>query len=81
MGYMDLSISGSDMAADAAYSLIEAMVTSLKISLKDPGNNYNTSGAVNVAMIFDEMIIPSEYFAKSYNENLTNARHEHKSRT
>jgi len=71
MGYMDLTVSGSDTAADAAADMIYAMIKSLKKSLKDPGNSYNTSGAVNVAMIFDEMIIPSAYYSESYVEDLT----------
>lgn len=62
MGYFELSVNGSDFAADAAASLVDNMVKALKKSLQEEGNEYNTSGPVNVAMIFDEIIIPSTFF-------------------
>ncbi len=34
----------------------------LKKDLAKTGNEYNTSGPVNVAMIFNELIIPVEYY-------------------
>jgi hypothetical protein len=64
MGYSDLSVVGSDMAADAAYEMIQAMTKTLKKELKQKSyNEFNTCGVVNVAMIFDELIIPNKYYA------------------
>ena len=62
MGYFDLSVMGSDYASDAAYGLQKLIVESLEQELEEKANEYNTCGVVNVAMILDECIIPSEYW-------------------
>ena len=72
MGYMEISIGGSDMAHEA-YALtrndfIKAANKALKFlrrELKDPGNLYNTGGPVNVAMVVTETKIPM-LFASEY---------------
>jgi NADH:ubiquinone oxidoreductase subunit B-like Fe-S oxidoreductase len=60
MGYMDLSVMGSDVASDAAVNMAYAAIKSLEHSLKEKGNEYNTGGLENVAMIIDEVILPSK---------------------
>ena len=50
MGYMDISIGGSDMAADCHAGAVSALVESYKRDLKNPGNCYNTSGPINVGL-------------------------------
>ena len=66
MGYIDLSVSGSDSAADDFWELQEVMAKTLTKNLKDKGNEYNTCGAINVAMIFDQHIIPKSRHAFRY---------------
>ena len=56
MGYMDLSISGSDMAADMAAKAIDALVDVLEKGVEEKHSPYNTDGCVNVAMFFEEYI-------------------------
>jgi hypothetical protein len=50
MGYMDISIGGSDGAADCHHGVVSAVVEVYKRELKNPGNCYNTPGCINVAM-------------------------------
>jgi hypothetical protein len=58
MGYMSLDSWGdSDMAADAYYRVIKAMVKELNSSMELKENNYNTSGGVNVALIIESGIL------------------------
>ncbi len=68
MGYFDLSVIGSDSAADLCYSVGNKIADVLTKDLKDPGNSYNTDGITNVAMIFDEVIIDNKCFC--YNDKL-----------
>ena len=70
MGYMDLSVVGSDTAADTASEMVSAMAKVLKKGLKERGGSFNTSDPVNVAMIFDEMILTSKEFQRSFAEEL-----------
>ena len=59
MGYMGLDgITDSDNAADLQYMVAKAMAAQLKKGLKEKGNTYNTSGPINVALIFEEAILP-----------------------
>jgi hypothetical protein len=59
MGYMGLDhYNSSDMASDLAYVMQNAMAETLRKGLKEKGNQYNTDGVVNVAMIFRDLIIP-----------------------
>ena len=61
MGYMDITIGGSDAAADA-HSFVkepfekaaEKAIKSLRKELKDTHTSFNTPGPVNVAMILTE---------------------------
>ncbi len=62
MGYMDISIGGSDRAADCFYNIVADMVKSLQEELQDPGNEFNTSGTVNVALFFEEVVNPNLSF-------------------
>ena len=55
-GFSGLSVGGSDAASDAAYAVIKAIVTELRRQLKDKGNQYNTDGVMNVAMIIGERL-------------------------
>jgi len=57
---MDISICGSDLASSCAYGVIDAMVKVLRRELEEePGNAYNTSGVINVALFFEEIIVPN----------------------
>ena len=56
MGYMDISIVGSDLAAGVMYDIIDAVIKNLRKALREEGNEYNTSGAVNVGLFFEEVI-------------------------
>ena len=59
MGYMGLDrVTQSDAASDLAYDMQKAMAKELKKGLKDRGNCCNTDGPTNVALIFEEMILP-----------------------
>lgn len=51
---------GSDLASDAAVNMAYAAIKSLENSLKEEGNRFNTGGLENVAMIIDEVILPSK---------------------
>lgn len=55
MGFMGLSVIGSDMAADSASKVVDAVAKQLAIEFKEEGNEYNTPGPLNVAMIIVEM--------------------------
>lgn len=61
MGYMDLSIGGSDEASDAFYVLSKQIVSYLKKEEKQITNCYNTDGIINVALIL-EALMKSEDF-------------------
>jgi hypothetical protein len=49
----------SDTASDLAYVMQNAMAEVLRKGLKDEGNWCNTSGVVNVAMIFRDLVVPN----------------------
>jgi hypothetical protein len=55
-GVMDVSVGGSDRAADAAYELAKVITKQLRRTLSDKGNDHNTPGPVNVAAIIGEML-------------------------
>jgi hypothetical protein len=50
-GFMDFSVNGSDSAADLHYEALKAVEKKLRVGLRDKGNEYNTHGTLNVAMI------------------------------
>ena len=59
MGYMGLKAWGeSDRAADLVIDIFDAIVCKLEKGLKDPGNEYNTCGVVNVALFNEEFLYP-----------------------
>jgi len=59
MGYMGLEhLNDSDMAADLASVVMDKMFKELKKGLKEKANEYNTNGAVNVALFFEAFILP-----------------------
>lgn len=57
MGFMDLTVRGSDKASDFYYLLTKEVAKVLEKELKNEANQYNTPGWINVAMIFDESLI------------------------
>lgn len=67
MGFMDLSVGGSDNAADSASNAVEAFAKQLETEYQEPGNAYNTPGFINVAMIINEMCQDDMW---AYNERL-----------
>lgn len=70
MGFTDMSIMGSDTAADMALDIGNMLAKALKEESKEENNEYNTDGIENVAMFFEEVICKSNNVF-SYNENLT----------
>ena len=72
MGYMGLEHLGeSDTAVGAALDAVQTMVKSLKKSLREKGNDYNTGGPENVAMFLIEFVIPAaKAYASIYHEEL-----------
>jgi len=70
MGFMGLSVSGSDNAADSAYTAVEAFAKQLEIEFKGKGNEYNTPGPLNVAMIIDEMCNHSMFYLNTRMQKL-----------
>mgnify|MGYP001619546156 CR=1 FL=1 len=69
MGISDWSLCGSDNAADAVFNLESVIAKCLEEEMTQEGNEYNTNGIENVAMIFDECIISSFYW-RNYGERL-----------
>jgi len=60
MGYMDLSVIGSDSAADFVFGkVIPELIKRLREGLKEEGNSYNTGGIENVSMFITEFILPA----------------------
>jgi hypothetical protein len=57
-GVMHVSVHGSDNAADAWYAtrkkMVDAAISHLTKELKEKGNEYNTHGPLNVALILGE---------------------------
>lgn len=62
MGYTDLSVGGSDTASDLACSMVSAMVQVLRSELKEPHNEFNTPGVLNVAMVLEELVFQFEEY-------------------
>lgn len=60
MGYMDISICGSDNAAAMLSNISQAVVKELKKEIKKKDNEFNTDGIVNVALFFEEVIIKAK---------------------
>lgn len=54
---MDLSVYGSDQAAGLMMTVVDNIMKSLEKGLKEPGNEFNTDGYLNVAMILDEFFL------------------------
>lgn len=59
MGYMGLDhYQDSDNASNLAYTMGNAMAEVLMKGLKKKDNEYNTDGPVNVALVFEGIILP-----------------------
>lgn len=61
MGFMNLSVVGSDQASDSASKAADAFAKQLEIEFKEKANEYNTPGPLNVAMIIVEMCNNSSF--------------------
>jgi len=59
MGYMDISIVSSDMAADCIGNINEIIAQKLRKELKQDNGCYNTDGWVNVALWFEGCVVNS----------------------
>ena len=55
MGFMCLSVYGSDQASDSASTCVEAFTRQLRLEFVKSANEHNTPGPLNVAMIIAEM--------------------------
>jgi len=62
MGFMDLSIVGSDTASDLAWKIEREITTILKDELKEKHFKYNTPSFLNVAFIFEDFICKSDHW-------------------
>lgn len=71
MGFTDLSILGSDTAADMANDIGDILAKRLSKEMKLKENEFNTDGPDNVAMFFEEVICKSGSVFM-FNENLEN---------
>lgn len=69
MGFTDMSIMGSDYAADMALDIGNMLAKKLAEEFKTEGNEFNTDGVDNVAMFFEEVICKTGNVF-SYNDNL-----------
>jgi len=67
-GFTDLSVNGSDTAWDCMYLIKKTICKILARELKQKGNNFNTEGFVNVAMILEEYFLSTKIFSKSDEE-------------
>jgi hypothetical protein len=85
MGYMDISIGGSDMASDFHYVVVRAALAENNLKVNELfkseivaiNNEYNTCGAINVALVLterheymDENLDPSGYYVKDHLPNI-----------
>lgn len=71
MGFMGLgSIAQSDEASDMAWSVVGDMAKKLEIASKKRTNEYNTPGYINVALFFQEIIVPLNSYHFKDNELL-----------
>lgn len=74
MGYTDISIVGSDYAADMVSGIVTKLHSILKEEMKDQANEYNTDGIVNVALFFEGVIIRSKNVFLYYDELVSLAK-------
>jgi hypothetical protein len=59
MGYTDLQDwTGPDMAFDLVGFVTDDIIKRLKSALKEKGNEFNPSGAINVALFTEAFILP-----------------------
>ena len=70
MGYVDISLGGSDEATALVLDIEDNMIKKLKKELSRKSNEFNTPGIINVAMYFDEIIIPSPYYSKDNGKDM-----------
>ena len=57
MGYMDITLGGSDMAAGAASNAFDALAKVFRKEMKQNHGGYNTNGVVNVALWFEACVV------------------------
>ena len=69
MGFTDMSIMGSDTAADMTRDIGDMLAKKLAKESKTKENEFNTDGIDNVAMFFEEVICKSGN-AFSHNDDL-----------
>ncbi len=68
MGFMDLTIGGSDNASDFTSEVVETVRKKCIKELKNEANEYNTPGYINVALLLKSLISDENEFHFTYKE-------------
>lgn len=66
MGFMDISIGGSDNASDFCSEVVENIRKHCKKELKNKANSCNTPGYINVALLLKSFISEENEFHFTY---------------
>ena len=64
MGYMDISIGGSDGAADLHCTVVSEVIKHCKLELMQEHSQYNTPAVVNIALSLET--VKSEFWCHYY---------------
>ncbi len=68
MGFMNISIAGSDEASDFCSLVSEKIRKECKKELKNKANDYNTPGYINIALLLKSLISEENEFYFTYGE-------------
>jgi hypothetical protein len=65
MGYMSLSVFGSDTCSDFASRCVEAIAKEMKKEINQDHSQWNTPGVINVGILISEVIYPVRRYCHS----------------
>ena len=73
MGFMSVTIGGSDNASDFAYTVGDKIGKEMLKELKEDSNQYNTPGCINVALFVEEILNSTNHFCLNESETISKA--------
>jgi hypothetical protein len=73
MGFMSVTVGGSDNASDFAYTVSDKIGKAMLKELENESNEFNTPGCINVALFVEEILNSANHFCINESETINKA--------